>query len=125
MTFMRGCELRDNSPCFPFTVIFDPASCTVTPEGMRTGFLPIRDMIESHRRVGRAHQFFFERILLHWWAQPTLPVRGHRPPYQIVHNTSPPTPCCLASRPLKMPLFVETRQMPIPCSTLGMFFEPA
>jgi hypothetical protein len=33
-----------NSPCFPFTVTFDPETDTDTPAGITTGFLPIRDM---------------------------------------------------------------------------------
>src|SRR3989441_10126544 len=53
-----GCTVRLISPFGPFTVIRKPSSWAVTPLGMGTGFLPMRDMaalLPDHREQLAAH----------------------------------------------------------------------
>src|SRR5581483_9841026 len=45
VTFMAGCGLSSSLPLGPSTRSLPPSSATLTPPGMATGCLPIRDMV--------------------------------------------------------------------------------
>ena len=76
-------------PLGPFTSTAAPSTLMVTPFGIVIGFFPIRDM--------------------------GLTVS----PYQTLQRISPPTPACLAARPVITPRDVVKMVTPSPPSTDG------
>src|SRR5215510_4368007 len=50
-TAIRSGQVKESSPLAPFTVIFWPLSVAVTPAGMGTGLLPMRDISFSLQLV--------------------------------------------------------------------------
>src|SRR5579871_1638288 len=97
-TSTSSCAMKDNWPFGPFIFTVCPSTVAVTPDGIVTGFLPIRDMrpfSSEHRKENLAAHIRVARVVVshdslrrrqHRNAEPVVDAR------QVLHRgVDPPT----------------------------------
>src|SRR5271163_4321273 len=76
-TFMAGCQANSSFPLGPSTLILPSASATLTPAGMDTGCLPIRDIAhlnsKSEYRNPKQIRILLPHVAEQLAAQPLCP----------------------------------------------------